>query len=301
MSEYITHTAVVDDCLRLMAASDRFCDAFKTAADQHHDMVHLGCATRGGDPCNPGLMTTFRDNWANRTPDQHLEPKLAFVLGWLCHRAADRQMKPVFRRFHPPGTRKEKPTECSVSHDAFAFRAVYAGGEEPPYHPAMFGEQFAALADAANVAGMGDLVRVLLRRALIEMHTLIPDLDDPEGWIDAIYTRKQAFYVDLERYEAAINSPDPDKAQRYIIEDNFYNGDEPLIRVARALQHGEDVTQAEVNEALTSAGDSHYGQALAIGMRYLQAADAYFLGEIDIDRLRERWDIGKPGVDGLPV
>ena len=50
---------------------------------------------------------------------------------------------------------------------------------------------------------------------------------------------------------------------------------------------------------MTSAGDSHYGQALAIGMRYLQAADAYFLGEIDIDRLREHWDIGKPGVDGL--
>ena len=91
MSENITHTAVVDDGLRLMQAAGTVCEAFKQAARDHLDIAHLGCMTRAGDRCNPGLLATFRDRWADRTPDDLLEPKLAFVLGWLCHRAADRE------------------------------------------------------------------------------------------------------------------------------------------------------------------------------------------------------------------
>ena len=81
MSENITHTAVVDDGLRLMQASDTICEPFKLAAREHLDMAHLGCMTRAGDRCNPGLLAAFRDRWADRTPDDHLEPNFTFVLG----------------------------------------------------------------------------------------------------------------------------------------------------------------------------------------------------------------------------
>jgi hypothetical protein len=299
MSENITHTAVVDDGLRLMQASGTICEPFKLAAREHLDMAHLGCMTRAGDRCNPGLLAAFRDRWADRTPDDHLEPKLAFVLGWLCHRAADRETKPIFRRFHPK--KEQSPTECSVYHDAFVFNEIYAGGEEPPYHPAMFGEGFEALRGAAPVESLSELIHVLLRRALIEMHTLIPDESQPEAWIDRLFTRKQRFYVDLARYEAAITNPDPDKVRRYIIEDRFYDREAPIIRTARALQHGEDLAPDAVDRAIDAGSRSHYGHALFLAMGYLRAASAFFTGWIEMDALTRRLDIGKPGRDGQPV
>jgi hypothetical protein len=61
MSENITHTAVVDDSLRLMQAAGTVCEAFNQAARDHLDMAHLGCMTRAGDRCTPGLLTAFRD------------------------------------------------------------------------------------------------------------------------------------------------------------------------------------------------------------------------------------------------
>jgi hypothetical protein len=301
MSENITHTAVVDDCLRLMKAGTTFVPAFHQAAEAHWDMARLGCMTRAGDRCNPGLLATFRERWAGRKPEEHLEAKLAFVLGWLCHRAADRQVKPIFRRFHPPETRTEKPTECSIYQDAHVFRVIYAAGQEPPYHPAMFGDAFETLAETVNVEGIQDLAHALLRRVLIEMHTLIPDVAEPESWIDNLYNLKQQFYVDLERYDKAINDPDPEKVKTYIVEDNFYDEDDPIVDAARRLQDGEAVGPEDVDAAIEAGGASHYAQALMLGMKYLQAASDFFTSDMAVETLKTRLDVGKPGRDGKPV
>jgi hypothetical protein len=301
MSENITHTAVVDDCLRLMLASESICSPFKTAAQQHLPMAQLGCMTRAGDRCNPGLLDNFRTRWSQRKPDDHLEAKLAFVLGWLCHRAADRQMKPVFRRFHPPEQRQESPTECSIYHDAYLFRTIYANGQEPPYYPAMFGDQFRILHEKIDVENVQKLARILLRRALIEMHTLIPDTENPEKWIDQLLTRRQEFYVNLERYDRAITHPDPEKVKLYITDDNFYDPDEAIIASARKLQHGLHIAPADIKSALESKPHSHYGTALHTGMRYLCGASDFFSSEMTVDRLHTILDIGKPGRDGIAV
>ena len=301
MSENITHTGVVDDCLRLMAAATTFCPAFHEAAGAHWEMARLGCMTRAGDRCNPGLLATFRERWAGRMPEENLEAKLAFVLGWLCHRAADRQVKPIFRRFHPPETRTEKPTACSIYQDAHIFRTIYAAGQEQPYHPAMFGDAFKTLSETVNVEGMQDLVHVLLRRALIEMHTLIPDVAEPERWIDQLHQRRQQFYVDLARYDKAINDPDLEKVKTYIVEDNFYDEDDPIIDAARRLQHGAAISAADVDAAIKASGASHYAQALMLGMRYLQAASDFFTSDMAMETLKTRLDVGKPGRDGKPV
>jgi hypothetical protein len=301
MSENITHTAVVDDCLRLMAASGQICSPFKQAAQDYLSMAHLGCMTRAGDRCNPGLLETMRTRWANRDAAEHLEAKLAFVLGWLCHRAADRQMKPIFRRFHPSEIRQETPTECSIYHDAFLFKTVYAKGTEPPYHPAMFGPLFSQLSNQVNIPNLQILVHILLRRALIEMHTLIPDIDNPEGWIDQLYERKQDFYVSLQRYDDAITNPDPDKVKLYITDDNFYDPNESIISLARMLQHHHPVDESEVSSAVEATIHSHYAKALQTGFHYLLAASQYFNTDMSLTALQKKLDIGKPGRDGIAV
>jgi hypothetical protein len=299
MSENITHTAVVDDGLRLALVSETINGTFKTVAHEHWDMAQLGCMTRGGDRCNPGLLAMLRTRWATRAPEDRLEPQLAFVLGWLCHRAADRQMKPIFRRFHPHKT--QSPTECSIYHDIFLFGEVYLYGGESPYHPAMFGELFDVLKDEVAIESLQTLVRVLLRCALIEMHTLIPDEDDPAGWIDRLFKRKQDFNVNLARYDAVVRNPDPEKIRKYIVDDNFYDGTEPIVAVARKLQRGEPVAPGEVTEALHQDARCHYGQALKLAYGYLQAASDFFTSSMALDALKTHLDIGKPGRDSVAV
>ncbi len=107
--------------------------------------------------------------------------------------------------------------------------------------------------------------------------------------------------VDLARYDQSINHPDPAKIQRYIVEDNFYDAEDPIIRVARQLQYGDALASDVVEDATDRGGASHYAQALTTGMRYLQTANDFFTSDMELATLRERLDIGKPGRDGKPV
>jgi hypothetical protein len=293
----------MDDCFRLVLASGQLCAPFQEAMRAHWEFARLGSGTRAGDRHSVRLLSTFRARWASRRTQDLLEPKLAFVLGWLCHRAADRQMKPVFRQADPgyPGT----PTDCSVYHDAFLFGEVYANDPTGPYPAATFETDLASLPAAAalDVDAVRELFHTLMQQALIEIHTFKPDESRIEDWLAGLFDLQQGFYVNVERYAAAIADPDADKVRRFITEVHFDDREEPIIRAARALrpQLGRDVTAAEVRAALQAEAHSHYAQAVKMGCQYLLAASAFFTGEIEADDLRARLDIGKLGWDGKSV
>lgn len=287
MSENITHTAIVDDCLRLLRAAPEICPAFQEVARDQLEVARLGGITRYGDRFTVRLLESFRARWPTRHPTDQLEPKLAFVLGWLAHRAADRQMKPVFRAADPQHT--QNPTDCSVYHDAFVFREVYANGADEPYHPAMFDDRW----KAAN-----EVLRALLQRALLELHTLIPAGEDIEGWLDRLLALRQTYQVSRARYVEAILRPDPAKVQRFIVAMNFYDATDPIIAAARALQRG---APADVATAVALPARSHYGQALQLGWDYLKAASDFFAGKLSTAELSARLNIGRVGRDGIGV
>lgn len=301
MSENVTHTGVLEDCFRLMRVAAEICDAFKEVAQTQIEFARFGGVTRSGDRFTVQLLTDFRSRWANRKPADKLEPKLAFVLGWLTHRAADRQMKPVFREVDAGGT--QSPSDCSVYHDAFVFKEVYAGGQASPYSTATFeaGMQSLPVAAAFDVADVEAFFQALLQRALIGMHTFIPDRDDIESWIEKLATIQQQFYVDNERYASAIHKPDPEKVKRFITDPNFYDRDDPIIAAARGIQRGEGVTAAHVKDAAEAEAKSHYAQALRMGYGYLCAASDFFTSDMAPEALKERLDVGIPGRDGESV
>jgi hypothetical protein len=72
-----------------MQASDEISDALKEAAKSHRDFARLCSITRYGDRFTFSLLDSFRTRWSERTPEERIEAKFVFVLGWLCHRAAD--------------------------------------------------------------------------------------------------------------------------------------------------------------------------------------------------------------------
>jgi len=292
LSENITHTAVTDDCARLALDSPAICEAFKLCLREHLEIARLAGVTRAGDRFTTELLKKFRREWPARGPvDPLLSQKLAFVLGWLCHRAADRQMKPVFLAAEPDS--EEFPTDCSVYHDVFLFREVYASGRREPYSPASLEGETES---APGVKEVEEALRALWQRALIALHTFIPDQEDAEGWMERLFETRQRFYVDLRRYAEAFADPDPEKVQRFIVEVNFYDRRDPLIRLARSLQHGKREESIRLEAALSAAASqSQYAQALRRGCLYLAAASEFFERRVEEAELRERLDIGKPG------
>ena len=129
------------------------------------------------------------------------------------------------------------------------------------------------------------------------MHTFIPDQADINGWLVKLFKTRQEFYVDLHRYAEALAHPDPDRVKRFIEDVNFYDRDDPLIRLARALQEGTPSRRLIWRSALDEArGQSLYAQALARGYGYLQAASDYFIGDIGQEALKDRLERGAQGV-----
>jgi hypothetical protein len=170
----------------------------------------------------------------------------------------------------------------------FLFRTVYASGQGEPYAPGILSLDAGALEDA---------LRSLWQRALIGMHTFIPDQEDVEGWLERLFKTRQQFYVDIRRYAEAFARPDPAKVRRFLDEVNFYQDQDPLIRLARSIQAGIPEIEIDLPAALAAAAtQSQYAQALRRGYLYLEAASGYFEGRIDESALADALERGKQGV-----
>ncbi|TDG00609.1 hypothetical protein [Paenibacillus piri] len=303
MSEHVTHTAVLEDCFNLMFASDGINPAFKEAGRKYPHFAQFGSVTRSGDRFTINLLKDYRGRWESRTPEDKLDYKLAFILGWLSHRAADRQMKPVFREAEPEST--QFPTDCSVYHDAFIFSELYTNHANSPFHfqLASFENGIASLPVSAefNMKAVTDFYRILHQRALIEMHTFIPDTDDIEGWMDKLYARHQEQIIQLERYAEAVVSPDPAKVKRFVVDTNFYDRNEPILQLTASLRKGGQATGEQLQAAVNAEPRSHYGNAIKTGFHYIYYASRFFSGVIDEEELRDKLDIGKKGRDGQSV
>jgi hypothetical protein len=283
MSENITHTGVLEDTARIVAWSSEICDEVKDSLDRHLDIARLGGITRSGDKHTSKLLGRIRGGWPGDEADR-LPEKLAFVCGWLCHRATDRQMKPIFRATDPDCLLS--PTDCSVYHDVFVLQKVFGAGEVDPYSPMVFKPELPRVQEA---------FQSMWQRYLVALHTFIPDDEDAEGWMARLFDTVQGVRVDLDRYAEAFESPDPDKMDRFIWSVSFYEDKDPLIAAARSLQNGEK-PETELQDALESAKtDSHYAQAVARSYGYLHAASEFMAGKLRKEKLEEALEIGVPG------
>lgn len=303
MSENVTHTAVVEDCFNLMFATDKICKAFKEVGRDHIQFSQFGSVTRSGDKFTIPLLDKYRTNWDDRKDKENLGFKLAFVLGWLCHRAADRQMKVVFREAEPES--REFPTDCSIYHDAFIFHRLYENNTNTPfpYRTAHFENNMVSLqaATAIDVNDAADTLRFIWRRLLIEMHTFVADTDNVDSWFDKLHAKHQEQTIYLDRYAEAVVNPVPDKVKRFIVDTNFYNEEDAILQLSQALRQGAKPSQEEVEAAFAAEPTSHYAHAVKMGFGYLRSASAYFLEEIDQDTLKDQLDVGKKGRDGQSV
>jgi hypothetical protein len=319
MSENVTHVAVCDDVSRLASVHEAIPAEFKQALEQHHDIARLGSATRSADRWSAEVIARSRDHWpapgaagsgqaAKKDDEVGVEStvsrKLAFVLGALTHRAADRLFKPIFQ-YCREQYGEEAGLDCSIHCDVLVFTEVYGGGHggterqvggsalptamTNPYQAAVFRSPTGEAGQQAE-----EVFRVLWQRALISMHTFAPDASDMDGWLDRLFRTLPRFSIDLAHYQQVVERPDPAKFKRYLEDTNAYNRSDPLIVTARRVQRGEAVSAGEVEASLdaTDERSSRYARALQKGMGYLLAGGRLWQGEIDVAQAKAKFDVG---------
>lgn len=304
MSEHIVHTAVLEDCLHLVTNSEEINEEFREICKAFGDFAQLGSVTVSGDMFSTQLLKEFKPRWQGRAPEEMLEAKLLFVFGWISHRAADRQMKPVWNLGHIRELEKSiglRPTDCSVYHEAFILKQYYFS--DPVFKGSVL------IDEAVESSGLPSIdldvamrfIHTLVKRSLIEMHTFKPDYDNVEVWLEKLFTRQQKFYVDVERYARAVVFPDPEKYKTYITDIHFYDENDPILAVLKKLRNSELVSSQEISSALVAYNGSHYAQAVVRGYNYIKASIEYLTTEMDFAEVEEKLDIGKTGPEGLIV
>jgi hypothetical protein len=315
MSDLLVHWAVFDDCRRLAQVDRQIDPLLREWVQSEREAGRLGAVSRGGSRTLAVVLPWARDRWPDASGDA--PRKVAFVLGALTHASADRLMKPLMSRcagadwneIHhqmqgrpavdtgPAEAEARAIQEISAYYEAHVFRQVYLSGAEEPFNRFL-------LADNATAPGraLEAFVRALFQRALLSCHTLDPDSDDVQGWLDRLFGAVQPLYLDVDLWVQVFQRPEPAKQERFLVETAFYRADDPAIRVARALQAGQPVGAAQVESALRAeANESRYGQALQTGVRYLRAASAFWRREIEWPELRVRLDAGRSPDETHPL
>ncbi|MGF1484447.1 MAG: hypothetical protein ACFBZ8_08780 [Opitutales bacterium] len=303
MSENIAHIALLNDGLRLLLASASITESFHYTAREQVAVCRLGSITRWGDRFTVGLLERIRDEWPDAEKRPEASKRLAFVIGWMSHRAADRQVKPLLREVEPEPL--GKPRECTIYHDAVVYRNVFQNQPDDPYAGVFDAAAKVAIDAKPEMARASQLAETLLQAQLIRLHTFIPEPDDVWAWIGNVSSRIQHFQDSLPRYAKAILDPDPELWRKFVEEPNYYDSEDPIVAQARALEneHAMQVPMQSTDPLANLVVDahSHYGQALQLGLTYMVAASRFFDREISAEDLHEAFKIGVPGRDGLGV
>jgi hypothetical protein len=298
MSDMLTHWASFDDCRRLAQLDDSLIPEFRKLIEEQRHFARLGTLSFGGTTWMQPVLDLALKNWSDPKRDLKHERNVAFVLGGLIHQACDRVMKPILTNAagvdwnnmqfamqgDPSSTPVEKDEvdrtqEVSAYFDAEVFRQVYLNGHEEPFTPLFLGET------TKSGGSLEEVIRALFQRALLSCHTLKPDSDNMEAWLDDLAAKVQPLYLEVDRWVSVFQSPDPKKIEAYGVRSTFYDASDPTICLARGIQSGENVTD-ELRQRVLVRGEftCAYGDILQHGLRYLRGASSYWRGDSDTIR-----------------
>ncbi|CAN5378614.1 hypothetical protein BH23BAC1_BH23BAC1_49830 [soil metagenome] len=300
MSEHLTHIAVYEDCARLAILSKWINEAFTNSLKDHPDIGLLASASRGNHLYAVPIIEKAKSLNSNELKKKENKMKLAASVGWITHRAADLQTKPLVKTIDYKKETRFEESEFEIYQDAVTWDKVYSGGKQKSWSenvwlsPAVMetGMSSHPAANAINVDETELLLAILVQRSLLEEHKFTKDQKDFEKWLKIFLERRQKYSEDYRVYIDAYQNPNPEKMQKYIYDTNFYNEDDELIRLARSLQKGSAEKNISINEAIEKAeNQSHYAQALYKGMLYLKAANDFYEGRENKDHVYDTMDI----------
>jgi hypothetical protein len=325
MSEHITHVAIYEDTVRLVTLSERFNEAFRVAFNDEYDSGVISCGASGNHLYAVPLVEEVRAKWGMHKGNTELKQKLAGALGWMTHRAADRQTKPIGWRIDEENNPKFSGSECKLYQDAASYKEVYEGGTKDNLSPferfstALLEEKMHSepAYDNVNVEATEPLLTYMWQTDFIKLHQFAHKPDFSDEWLKKLFDHVQNLQENWNLYIEAFQNPDPDKWREYITAppdpENwdeyvtgpaFYDRNDPLIRLVRSMQTGQRDNSIDFKEAMEEASKgSHYARSLYKSYQFLLAANDYFENRISksslydalhiVDKFRNHIDLTK--------
>jgi hypothetical protein len=287
MSEHITHIAVYEDCASIVKHSGtRFTKAFHHALDEAFDTGLFCSGARGNHLYAVPILEQNRTVYKQGKASSEIMEQIAGAIGWLTHRAADLQMKPVFDLVENLNNPLLVRDESQMYHDAVTFRHVFSGGNKSSRseHSLLTPATLANKMHPAKASGHIHTERVenifthYLMLELLNTNVFIHQKADIERFAEKIIDQSQDLYEDLRIYIRAFESPEPFKQQGYITNFNIYNENDSLIQFVRYAQESDKPHPTiKLDDAIEKAqSQSHYAQALKKGYDFLSAASSFF-------------------------
>ncbi|WKN44995.1 hypothetical protein [Tunicatimonas pelagia] len=283
MSEYITHIAVQEDTQRLALHADEICEAFKTCMRESPDAMRMGSASRGNSTFIIQNIHHFRDLWKERKPEDRLEDQLAYTLGWITHRAADRYFKPRYGIFDK-NPENLHPVDIRIYHDVVMYDKVYGNGKNSPFSAGFAEENMQShpAANQINVTQAEAIFGPLYQADFLALQSF-DGVKSGKEFMNRMESQFATFTVDFKRLVNLVNNPVLEDMQQMIIAPNFYNDQDPIIKIARNIQLGESVEGMSMAEALNTEGQSQYAQTLSKAFNWIAEASKYFEYQSDKD------------------
>ena len=284
MSDMLSHWALFEDTRKIAAHDAGFEAELTSVIDRNLEYARLGTVSRGGNRWMQPIIERARAAWSR--PDAHPEQdrKLAFALGGLPHQAIDHVVKPhraevVERNDAGPDPVENAHRLLYAYHDAFLFKRVFGGGEGDD---AFFNRFLLADNDAGPGPAIEDYARSMVLRGLQGVHTLAPNEDDMDAWLDRAIGIVQPVTVDIQRLVDASVRPDPKIEQRFRLEEDFYREADPAVALAERVRAGASPSQDQIEVAMdTGANTSVYGRSLAVSLAYMREGARFWRGETD--------------------
>ena len=306
MSEHVVHIGIIEDSVSLMPYLKNIPENFTRAVEKHLGFARLGSITVAWDSFSFRLLEQYKPLWKNK--DDLLEAKLSFVVGWISHRACDRQMKPIWNvsEMMSRGSDADpsvSPTEISVYHEATLYNIFYSGN--PVFRNAIFPDQLASWtgAELVNIPLLSEFIESSFGMNMINIQTFkAPPENTDQDFMERVCLNAQKFYVDVNRYTRAAKSPVPENKKNFVKDIDWFNQDDEIIKVIWQIRQGFDPGAERVQKAIAATASSHYAQAVQLSLKYITAASDYLIDEgMGMDLLKDRLDIGKLGRGGIGV
>lgn len=299
MPGYVVHAAVFDDVRRLALQHEALPAAFHQSLRDHPDYGRAGSYTRGDDVYVVPLLTKYRYMWTG--DDEATAQQLAWVLGWLAHRAAHRIMDPAHRLVEAehvgPGQDAAAVPAAALWSDLVLYDAAYDRGRTGVVPEDLFSRhlQDYEAGQALDVRHLEDVVHAQWLAGLAALRLRVAD----EGAsfadrVDTFLAERPVYRAPLGGYADRMEQPDPIEQQRFLRTAPLYDADDLLIVMA----HGPEQRRAgiDLDEARAQAqvAGSPYAHVLSDALDVLDHAAAYWRREIHAGQLKERLDLTTP-------
>lgn len=296
MSEHIAHIAVYEDSVRIMQhGPKKITKAFHEAIDTTYDAGLFCSGARGNHLFAIPIIEANRELYGTSRYGKKEAEQVAGAIGWLTHRAADLQMKPIFNQVDELGNQMLWSDECQMYHDALVYKEVYKGGRlstlsdihqvnETLLSPRM---QANAASKHVNVDCFENLMAHYYVGQMLSTNLFTRELGDVNEFTEKMVESSSDLYEDLRIYIRAYENPEPFKYHGYLSNFNIYNSEDALIRFVRHVQENNAPhPSVSLPEALADASrQSNYAQALKRGYDYIEALSDFFEKKISRDEV----------------